>query len=84
MLKREQHYLDILFGRTAPSTLELMRCTRSNGRAQPLHSVTEAVAEQRENDSLLKLNSSPTAGTTLGYKHTTKFKLNRSAAKREN
>ena len=30
------------------------------------------------NDSYLKLNNSPTAGNTLGFKHTTEFKLNRS------
>ena len=30
------------------------------------------------NDSYLKLNNSPTAGNTLGFKHTKEFKLNRS------
>ena len=30
------------------------------------------------NDSYLKLNNSPTAENTLGFKHTTEFKLNRS------
>jgi len=29
-------------------------------------------------ESVLILNNSPTAGTTLGFKHTTEFKLNRS------